>query len=71
MNPLKSFGKILLESILETMEEGVGTTDRPENDYDSENSFSNSYRLNGDNDIATSFEGENSADNGGQWVRKE
>ena len=68
MSLLKSFGKMLVESIAETMAEGVD--DSNDSTFDGDD-FSNSYRLNGDGDIATDLEGDNSADNGGQWVRKE
>jgi hypothetical protein len=68
MSLLKSFGKILIESIAETMAEG--TADSNDSTFENDD-FSNSYRLNGDGDIATDLEGKNSADNGGQWVRKE
>lgn len=71
MSLLKSFGKMVVESILETMEEGVGTSKGSGIDYGDSDDFSNSYRLNGDGDIATDLEGKNSADKGGQWVRKE
>ncbi|RXE84295.1 hypothetical protein [Pseudoalteromonas sp. A757] len=68
MPSLKDITKLIGEAILETVEEGIPTNSK--NTDESDCNFSNSYRLNSDNDIVTDFEGRNAPENGGVWLEK-
>ena len=68
MLSIKDISKFIGEALLETVEEGIPTNSK--NTDESDCSFSNSYRLNSENDVVTDFEGSNAPENGGIWLKK-
>lgn len=69
MLSIKDISKFIGEAILETVEEGIPTSSK--NTDESDSNFSNSYRLNSENNVVTDFENRNEANRGGQWIRKD